>query len=74
MVANITLAVSDDYKDKQTGQHVERTEWVRVVFFGRQAEIAGEYLGKGSKIFVSGNRRRVNGKLNAVLTDTQLKL
>ncbi len=48
-VTNITLATSESWKDKQTGQQQERTEWHRVVFFGRLAEIAGEYLRKGSR-------------------------
>ena len=53
-VTNITLATSDSWKDKQTGQLQERTEWHRVVFFGRVAEIAGEYLRKGSQVYVEG--------------------
>lgn len=53
-VTNITLATSDKWKDKQTGQAQERTEWHRVVFFGKIAEIAGEYLKKGSQVYVEG--------------------
>lgn len=53
-VANITLATSDEWKDKATGEKKEKTEWHRVVFFGRLAEIAGEYLKKGSKVYVEG--------------------
>lgn len=53
-VTNITLATSDSWKDKQTGQLQERTEWHRVVFFGNVAEIAGEYLRKGSQVYVEG--------------------
>jgi single-strand DNA-binding protein len=53
-VANITLATSDTWKDKQTGAQQERTEWHRVVFFGRLAEIAGEYLRKGRQVYVEG--------------------
>jgi len=56
-VTNITLATSDSWKDKQTGQTQERTEWSRVVFFNRLAEIAGEYLRKGSKVYVEGALR-----------------
>ncbi|KDE40273.1 MAG: single-stranded DNA-binding protein [Nitrincola lacisaponensis] len=56
-VTNVTLATSDTWKDKQTGQPQERTEWHRVVFFNRLAEIAGEYLRKGSKIYVEGSLR-----------------
>ncbi len=48
-VTNISIATSESWKDKQTGQKQERTEWHRVVFFNRLAEIAGEYLRKGSK-------------------------
>lgn len=53
-VANLTLATSDSWKDKQTGQQQERTEWHRVVFFGRLAEIVGEYARKGTKMYVEG--------------------
>lgn len=53
-VANITLATSDSWKDKNTSQLQERTEWHRVVFFGRLAEVVGQYLRKGSKIYVEG--------------------
>ena len=54
MVTNITLATSETWKDKQTGQPQERTEWHRVVFHRRLAEIAGEYLHKGSKVYIEG--------------------
>jgi single-strand DNA-binding protein len=53
-VTNITLATTDSWKDKQTGQQQERTEWHRVVFFGKVAEIAGEYLRKGSQCYIEG--------------------
>lgn len=53
-VANITLATSESWKDKQSGENVERTEWHRIVFYQRLAEIVGEYVRKGSKIFVEG--------------------
>src|SRR5690554_263767 len=53
-VANVSLATSDSWKDKDTGQLQERTEWHRVVFFGKLAEIVGQYLRKGSKIYVEG--------------------
>jgi len=53
-VANITLATSESWKDKQTGEQQEKTEWHRVVFFGRLAEIVGEYLKKGAQIYVEG--------------------
>jgi single-strand DNA-binding protein len=53
-VANITLATSETWKDKQTGESKEKTEWHRVVFFRRLAEIAGEYLKKGSQVYIEG--------------------
>jgi|TARA_R110001592_G_scaffold299059_2_gene569953 single-strand DNA-binding protein len=53
-VANVTLATSDSWKDKQTGQQQERTEWHRIVFFGRIAEVVGEYVRKGSKMYIEG--------------------
>ena len=56
-VTNISVATSESWKDKQTGQPQERTEWHRVVFFNRLAEIAGEYLRKGSKVYVEGSLR-----------------
>ncbi len=56
-VTNIRLATSESWKDKQSGQMQERTEWHRVVFFNKLAEIAGEYLKKGSKVYVEGSLR-----------------
>lgn len=56
-VANITLATSESWRDKQSGELQERTEWHRVVFFNRLAEIVGEYLRKGSKVYVEGALR-----------------
>ena len=56
-VANVTVATSEQWKDKQSGERQERTEWHNVVFFNRLAEIAGEYLKKGSKIYVEGSLR-----------------
>lgn len=56
-VANFTLATSESWKDKQTGEQQERTEWHRVVLYDRLAEIAGEYLKKGSKVYVEGSLR-----------------
>ncbi|WP_417617778.1 single-stranded DNA-binding protein [Oceanisphaera sp.] len=53
-VANITLATSETWRDKQSGEQRERTEWHRVVFFGKLAEIVGEYLRKGSQVYVEG--------------------
>ena len=56
-VTNISIATSESWKDRNTGQQQERTEWHRVVFFRRLAEIAGEYLRKGSKVYVEGKLR-----------------
>jgi single-strand DNA-binding protein len=53
-VANVSIATTDRWKDKQSGEMQDRTEWHRVVFFGRLAEIAGEYLRKGSQVYVEG--------------------
>ena len=53
-ITNLSIATSDSWKDKQTGQMQDRTEWHRVVFFNRLAEVAGEYLRKGSKVYVEG--------------------
>ena len=53
-IANITLATSEQWKDKNSGEKQERTEWHRVVFFSRLAEIAGEYLKKGSQVYIEG--------------------
>jgi len=53
-VANVTLATTESWKDRNTGENQERTEWHRIVLFRRLAEIAGEYLRKGSKVFVEG--------------------
>jgi single-strand DNA-binding protein len=56
-VANVTIATSESWKDKQTGEQQERTEWHNVVFFNRLAEIVGEYLKKGSQVYVEGSLR-----------------
>jgi len=53
-VANVRLATTDQWRDRQSGQQQERTEWHRVVFFNRLAEIVGEYLRKGSQVYVEG--------------------
>ncbi|MDZ7843128.1 MAG: single-stranded DNA-binding protein [Gammaproteobacteria bacterium] len=53
-VANVNIATTDSWKDRNTGEQQERTEWHRVVFFGRLAEIVGEYLKKGSQVYVEG--------------------
>lgn len=56
-VTNTSIATSESWKDKNTGQQQEKTEWHRVVFFNRLAEIAGEYLRKGSKVYIEGSLR-----------------
>lgn len=53
-VANITIATSDSWRDKATGEQREKTEWHRVVLFGKLAEVAGEYLRKGSQVYIEG--------------------
>lgn len=56
-VANATIATSESWKDKTTGEQQERTEWHNVVFYNRLAEVAGEYLKKGSQVYVEGSIR-----------------
>lgn len=56
-ICNLTLATTDTWKDKASGEKKEATEWHRVVFFGKLAEIAGQYLKKGSQIYVEGSLR-----------------
>jgi len=56
-VANLSLATTDSWRDKNSGEMQERTEWHRVVFFDRLAEICGQYLKKGSRVYVEGNLR-----------------
>jgi single-strand DNA-binding protein len=56
-ITNIRIATSETWRDKQTGENQERTEWHRIVFFNRLAEIAGEYLRKGSQVYVEGSLR-----------------
>lgn len=56
-VATISVATSESWTDKQTGEKREQTEWHRIVFFRRQAEVCGQYLKKGSKVYVEGKLR-----------------
>jgi single-strand DNA-binding protein len=56
-LTNISVATSDRYKDKATGEMKETTEWHRITFFGKLAEIAGQYLKKGSQVYVEGKLR-----------------
>lgn len=53
-VTNVSVATTESWKDKTTGERVDKTEWHRIVFFGRLAEIAGEYLRKGSQVYIEG--------------------
>ena len=54
-VANLSIATSESWKDKSSGERVEKTEWHRVVFFGRSAEVIGEYVTKGSPLYIEGS-------------------
>ncbi|HTT02512.1 MAG TPA: single-stranded DNA-binding protein [Steroidobacteraceae bacterium] len=56
-VCNLRLATSESWKDRQSGEQQERTEWHRVAIFGRLAEVAGEYLHKGSQVYIEGSLR-----------------
>ena len=56
-VANFSIATSDEWKDKNTGEKMERTEWHRVVAFRRLAEVCGEYLQKGRQVYIEGKLR-----------------
>ncbi len=56
-IANLSVATTDSYKDKQTGQTTDNTEWHRVVFFGKQAEVIGEHCQKGSQLYIEGRLR-----------------
>ena len=65
-VTNLSIATTDTWKDKATGEKRENTEWHRVVFFNRLAEIAGEYLRKGSQVYIEGNLRTRSWEDNGV--------
>lgn len=56
-VANLSVGVSEQWKDKTTGEKKQQTEWMRVVLFGKLAEVAGEYLRKGSQVYIEGKLR-----------------
>lgn len=56
-ITNVSIATTDTWKDKASGEKQERTEWHRIVFFSRLAEIAGEYLKKGSQVYIEGSLR-----------------
>jgi len=65
-VTNLSIATTDTWKDKNSGEKRENTEWHRVVFFNRLAEIAGEYLRKGSQVYIEGNLRTRSWEDNGV--------
>ena len=65
-VVNISIATSEQWKDKQTGERREKTEWHRVVLFNRLGEIAGEYLRKGSKVYIEGRLQTRKWEKNGV--------
>ena len=73
-VANVTIATSESWKDKQSGEQKDKTEWHRVVFFRRLAEIAGEYLKKGSQSTSRVSCRPASGRTKTVTTAIPLKL
>lgn len=54
MVANFSIACSEKYKDKTSGQYVEKIEWINIVCFGKTAELCGKYLSKGSQVYIEG--------------------
>jgi single-strand DNA-binding protein len=59
-ITNISVATSESWRDKQSGEQQEKTEWHRIVFFNRLAEIAGEYLRKGSQVYIEGKLQTRN--------------
>ena len=72
-VATLSIATSESWKDKDSGEQREKTEWHRVVFFGKLAEIAEQYLDKGSQLYIEGNCRLESGKIKMGMTSTQQK-
>ncbi len=67
-MVNLTLATSETWRDKQTGEMRENTEWHRVVMFGKLAEVAGEYLRKGAQVYIEGQLRTRNWQDDAGVT------
>ena len=65
-VANLSLATSDSWKDKNSGEQQERTEWHRVVFFNRLAEIVAQYVNKGSKLYLEGKLQTRNWEQDGI--------
>ena len=73
-ISNLSVATSESWTDKNTGQKQERTEWHRVSLFGKVAEIAGQYLDKGSRFMLRVNCKLENGKIKVDRTAIRLKL
>lgn len=75
-VANLSVATDESYKDKNTGQMVPKTEWHRVVIFGKLAEVAGQYLKKGSKVYIEGKleTRKWQNKEGQDVYTTEIKV
>lgn len=73
-VANFTLATSESWKDKQSGEDKEKTEWHRIVIYNKLAEIAGEYLRKGMQVISKESYKPENGRINKGKSIIQLKL
>ena len=75
-VANLSVATDESYKDKNTGQMVPKTEWHKVVIFGKLAEIAGQYLKKGSKVYIEGKleTRKWQNKEGQDVYTTEIKV
>ncbi|MCB8647687.1 single-stranded DNA-binding protein SSB1, partial [Escherichia coli] len=65
-VANLQVATSESWRDKQTGEMREQTEWHRVVLFGKLAEVAGEYLRKGVQVYIEGQLRTRSWEDNGI--------
>ena len=65
-VANLQVATSESWRDKQTGEMREQTEWHRVVLFGKLAEVAGEYLRKGAQVYIEGQLRTRSWEDNGI--------
>ncbi len=63
-VTTLSIATSESWRDKQTGEMKEQTEWHRVVLFGKLAEVASEYLRKGSQVYIEGQLRTRNGRIS----------
>ena len=72
-VANLSIATTESWKDKESGEMRDKTEWHRVVYFGKLAEIVEKYLDKGSSVYIEGKYKLENGKTKMVQIDGQQK-